>query len=397
MTKPYRPLALVCLGLVLALVLPSFIPGEAPERRRGALVGVDGDTGKPRFRVETPGPGALVVTFSAARVVVAERRGCFSADTPGAEGSTVLVGYDARTGRERWHRAGFVTDGPQTGGWAGLVPGVLPVRSPSTGERLGLDPRTGETVWSRGLETDVVRASTHDLLVTSGAGTDGARLAGLDRTTGETRWSYEVDGGREVRLVGADRDLVVALVVGPSAATFENAAEVTSSLHVISARDGRLQREIPVTASVQEKLATTAITVRGTTIVLDVGQLVAFDARTGTERWRAPGSLDPTLPAAPDVLFVLTGAGTGSPVAMTALDVATGATRWTRDLGRSSYGAANAGRTLVVFRRAAYLGLDVETGRRRWRFDTPRGAAGVTGMSAPDFYLAGGCPISIAD
>ena len=56
--------------------------------------------------------------------------------------------------------------------------------------------------------------------------------------------------------------------------------------------------------------------------------------------------------------------------------------------------------TLVQGLAAARLyfeGGDVETGRRRWRFDTPRGAAGVTGMSAPDFYLAGGCPISIAD
>jgi hypothetical protein len=38
---------------------------------------------------------------------------------------------------------------------------------------------------------------------------------------------------------------------------------------------------------------------------------------------------------------------------MSALDLATGATRWTRDLGRSSHGAASARCALVVFHRAA--------------------------------------------
>jgi outer membrane protein assembly factor BamB len=160
-------------------------------------------------------------------------------------------------------------------------------------------------------------------------------------------------GGRGIRLVGADDDLVVALVVVPSTPAFETAADVASAIHLVSARDGRLQREIPVAPTVEEKLCTTAIAVRRTTIVLDVGEIVAFDAGTGAERWRAPGSLDAALPRTSDALIVLTGAGTGSTVAMSALDLATGATRWTRDLGRSSHGAASARCALVVFHRAA--------------------------------------------
>ena len=56
------------------------------------IVAVDGATGARLFRTETEGPASLTLVFASDRIVVAERRGCFSADQPDPEGGTVLVG-----------------------------------------------------------------------------------------------------------------------------------------------------------------------------------------------------------------------------------------------------------------------------------------------------------------
>ncbi len=91
------------------------------------LVGVEGTTGHQLFRAETPGAASLHVTFASEGVVVAERLGCYRADRLNPERGTVMVGNDARTGRERWHqRAGIVAVGSGASGWAQLTPGVLP-------------------------------------------------------------------------------------------------------------------------------------------------------------------------------------------------------------------------------------------------------------------------------
>src|SRR6476646_8614865 len=134
--------------VLFAVALPLSVP--IPRLARGVLVGVDGTTGHQLFRTQTPGPASLRVTFASDGVVVAERLGCFSADQPNPEGGTVMVGYDARTGRERWHqRPGIVTVGPEAGGWARLTPGVLPDGDVATEKRMGLDPKTGEVRWSQ--------------------------------------------------------------------------------------------------------------------------------------------------------------------------------------------------------------------------------------------------------
>jgi outer membrane protein assembly factor BamB len=313
--------------------------------------------------------------------------------------STVLIGYDARTGRERWHqRAGVVAIGLESGGWAQLTPGVLPVRDVATGERMGVDPRTGKIVWSRGAETDPIRASTRDLLVTSGAGRDGDRISGVDRTTGETRWSYEVDNRRHVQLMAASGASVASFVVDPPAATYEQVPDVGVRIQIPSAATGVLQRDIPLDLTTTQKFQTAGLRLLGPTIVLDAGELVAFDNETGVETWRAPGSLDPTLPAyRSDVLLTQRGAGTGSPVAITALAPTTGRQRWVRDLGPSIYGAARTESAVVVFERDGYRAVDAKSGRRRWEREVEKGVNGVAGMTSRDFYLAGGCPVTSAD
>ena len=169
-----------------------------------------------------------------------------------------------------------------------------------------------------------IQASTADLLVTRTAGVDGDLLEGVDRTTGQPRWSYGVHGNGAARLVAASDDLIAVVVGDPSAASFEDADQVGVTLHVLSATTGQLQREIPLPLTTPQKLAMAAVEVFGTTVVLDVGELVAFDAVSGVERWRAPGRIDPALPAhtgsgGNGPILVRTGAGTGAPVSITAV------------------------------------------------------------------------------
>jgi outer membrane protein assembly factor BamB len=395
MMRMRAPRPIIVGVLLLAVAFPPVL--QSASLPHGTLVGIAGNTGRQVFRTETPGPASLLVTSISNGVVVTERRGCFSADAPDAERATVMVGYDARSGRERWHRAGLVTAGPEGGGWAQLAPGVLPVRNPATGEQIGLSPRTGETLWSRGTEAADIRASTREVLIASGPGAEGERLEGVDRANGRVRWSYDLHEGRHVQLIDADREVVAVLVVDHPAASIEGATDVDASLHLLSVRDGRLAREIPLALTVEQKLHIAGLEVRATTAVVDVGELLAFDTGSGTERWHAPGSLDPTYPPASGVLIVRSGAGIGSPVAITALDPATGRPRWTRDLGASSLGAAVAGTDLVVFGRERFQAIDLTTGRPRWRLEPGKGVAGVAGMSAADLYLAGGCPVTSAD
>jgi outer membrane protein assembly factor BamB len=388
---------------VITLALTAFFSTSAappPSERLGTLVGLDGRTGHELFRAKTDGPAVLDVVFASKGVVVVERRGCFSADLPDPDGSTVLVGYDDRTGKELWHhRAGVVAIGPGSSGWLGLTPGALPVRDVATGEQFALHPATGNVLWSRGVDPDLVRASTADMLLMTGRGIGGDRLTAVDRTTGRTRWQQELDGGRRMMLFAASADLAVVVVGGPQAGSFEEAAGRPGPIvQVLSARTGELLREIPLAVSVAQQLVMRKITIEGSTIVLDAGELLAFDASTGAERWRRPGSLSAGLPAGDGrVLLTQTGAGTGSPVSISAVDPRQGRLRWVRDLGLSIYGAAATQSTTVVVGRDRLRALDPSTGRKVWARDRPRGLVPVPGMTGRALSLVGGCPVTNAD
>jgi hypothetical protein len=166
---------------------------------------------------------------------------------------------------------------------------VLPVRDVLTEERMGLDPQTSRILWSRGAASDL---SFEPLPPTSWspapAGHDGDRLTGVDRTTGRTRWSYEVEAARRVQFVAAG-DVVAAVVVDPPAATFEQVPEVGVAIHLLSAATGELEHQAPRALTTAQKMQTHALQtvgpqITGSAVVLDVGELVAVDVHTGVER-----------------------------------------------------------------------------------------------------------------
>jgi hypothetical protein len=113
-----------------------------PRLDRGVPVGVDGTTGPQLFRTRTPDPASLRVTFASDGVVVAERLGCFNADRPNPERSTVMVRYDVDL---------VASAGTSVRGSSASVSmpaaGVAHTRSASvrdvaTEERMSLDPET---------------------------------------------------------------------------------------------------------------------------------------------------------------------------------------------------------------------------------------------------------------
>ena len=122
--------------------------------------------------------------------------------------------------------------------------------------------------------------------------------------------------------------------------------------------------------------------------------VAALDAASGAVLWRR----DLTPPAdAPDEgsggglaleggrLFVTSGFGT-----LTALDAGTGAVAWTQRLGAAATGAPTVqdGLVFAVSRDGIGWAVDVGTGRVRWQVDGIADASGVTGPAGP--AVAGG-------
>jgi outer membrane protein assembly factor BamB len=111
-------------------------------------------------------------------------------------------------------------------------------------------------------------------------------------------------------------------------------------------------------------LSTLPILVGGLIIVGDQGsELVAFDARTGEERWRTTGdgSFSGTPAAADGTLVVADAAG------ILAVDAVTGAPRWRREiLSEAPRLVIDEGIVYLGTTDGAVKGLDLATGEDRW-------------------------------
>ena len=173
------------------------------------------------------------------------------------------------------------------------------------------------------------------------------------------------------------------------------------TLHVLSATTGQLQREIPLPLTTPQKLAMTTVEVFGTTVVLDVGELVAFDAITGVERWRAPGRLDPALPAhwfgsdAPSSYGPAPGPERRSSI--TALPPRRAGNAGCATSARRSTGPPPPGRTSWSSNVTATGPSTPQDRAAPLAVDPEQGVVGVPGMTGRDLFLVGGCPLTSAD
>ncbi|GGV77947.1 hypothetical protein GCM10015535_11990 [Streptomyces gelaticus] len=118
--------------------------------------------------------------------------------------------------------------------------------------------------------------------------------------------------------------------------------------------------------------------------------VVAYDLRTGEERWRAASDVDDTYPMSDSTLYVTAGNG-GE---LRALDPATGTSRWTfAPLGDDD---VTSGAFPVLVPECVYVGLGRyvfslhhATGEERWRHELPDELGMVTALGkAPGILLA---------
>jgi outer membrane protein assembly factor BamB len=187
----------------------------------------------------------------------------------------------------------------------------------------------------------------------------------LDAATGKERW--EVQLPKPQRGTPVFEDELVFITTG-----FDGA-----EIYALQASTG----EIAWMVEEPQNPTTGAVVIDGTLYVPIGGELVAYDAATGVERWRTATGLraadDPTgpiagLPLVSEGTVYLTSNGfSGS--ATEAFGAATGAQQWIAPIGEFS-GSAPAlvdGVLLVGSDTGELVGLDAATGVESWRVTVP--------------------------
>ena len=311
-------------GGVASQVPPAISPGVAavvvcPPDGSSKVVGFDLASGAKRWDHAGPACGA-----GGSLPVLSVGGGVLAAATDAG-----LVGLDATDGHERWTAALGGVPQALTGDATGLVV------DGATGKLVGLDPATGKQRWQLdGGDGGAPPIAGSGTLVNAVPDTSGAMLVvtTYDLVTGAPRWHISLPGtDLQAALSGA---LVVLAVTGQSAAD-------------------------PATPAVA---------------------LVAFDARTGAQRWRhddAGTALGLPLvgdPSTGQVVTTIMPSNGDQPDAV-AFGPA-GQTLWKADgLVATTMGA---GLVLAIAGDgSALVALDAASGKERWRSKVPASVGGV--------------------
>jgi eukaryotic-like serine/threonine-protein kinase len=351
---------IVSAGCALLLVSGCGAGNEVEPAVRTEMVAVGAAPGRQLWR--TPLDEELIGSPAVADGLVYVYGGSYHDDPRGR-----LFALSASTGKVVWQVA---THGGQCGGAAAyhktpqVAGGVVVLRGPA-GHLSGLDARSGRERW-RVPTGDVPVASTSARVIVGvpepGSTQTPGALRALDRRTGRTLWTTRFRPG-----------------------------ELTERLDLDDAK-------APIAAATDAVVLTQV----GPNPYLPPGVsgLVALDAATGRERWRTTlgyvAQADPALSESATVVTTLRGPMTPAAYltvdpktlpapayAVDALDVATGASRWTWPVAAEDSGppvtAVWAGpRTAYFFPDGERLvAADARTGRLRWQSaplrSTPRG------------------------
>jgi outer membrane protein assembly factor BamB len=316
--------------------------------RSGRTHALDARTGRLRW-VHRTGPNAFVLAVGAGQVVVAPQYG-------------PLIGLELATGRERWRRGLAEGQGPE----AGTIAGDTLFVGTSFGAEGAVDPpvvygvdlATGATRWRTVLDpgTDLQWGAPvlagGLVLVADTLSHDGSapasHLHALDAASGRLRWAADLHAptqGFFAQRPVVDGDLVYL----PTASGMLLAVDTRSGREVWRDESG-----FPVLAGVRA----------GRVIALVNDGVVAFDAATGTRRWRTPVGT-----GAGDQWAVLHGdaALVAADGALVAVDAATGAARWRAAVGQAVGPPVAAGERVYVATRDRLVAVDRTSGRQVWR------------------------------
>ena len=208
------------------------------------------------------------------------------------------------------------------------------------------------------------------------------------------RWSAEVGTGYATPLIVGDRlyvfsrrgdnEVMSAFDAATGTMIWETPYPVAFTMNKGAARHGQGPKSTPAFAD--GKLFSIGMT----------GVITAYDAKAGKELWRKPGSellpMFTTHAFSPVVdgglvIFHPGGHDTG---AITALDVNTGAAKWSWDGDAPGYGSPivvdlGGTRQLIALTKAKLVGLDVRTGALLW--ERPFVSSNFTNSATP--ILAG--------
>ncbi|MGB8861182.1 MAG: PQQ-binding-like beta-propeller repeat protein [Ilumatobacteraceae bacterium] len=228
-------------------------------------------------------------------------------------GGRSLVALDTRTGEEQWRTdlgqafARFPS-GPFPGDEVAVV--VLEGLGSDTAEIIGLDPATGETIWTTS-GTNGGYATNDDVVVGGGSVTTA-----FDRATGEQRWSVAVQGGFSGGFPSSpviSDDMVFIATVALDLQSGEERWRTAGSPPGVP---GGVEDGILVWSGQDDPTS-------------------GVDVATGEILWTQPGhsTYDDVVAIGDGAVYVFgVDDGAGESTA-TAYDVATGETRWSRGLG----------------------------------------------------------------
>ncbi len=312
-------------------VLPSVAYGDGMVYASGgfdtiAFYGLDARTGKVvwnRQNLEDNGPTAPV--YERGEVIF------------NTESCTLFV-LDGRTGKTRWKK----WLGDPTLAQAALAQGLIYASWPAGGkQRIGaLSLRNGRTVWSRGINGELLTTPVTDgksLYATTIRGT----VYRFDGRSGRRRWASSIRAS-SAPWIGRDR-LYVSRVIGRGKARRE--AQVTLDvasgelLEQLRIAPARYAADVPRDLSSWPKVwafeGSRPMLLGGRLVDTMGGEVVAMDPADGRPLWRRKrDGAGRTRTFAPPILAgsQVIVAGYGGEVY--ALDVDTGMTVWAYDLGR---------------------------------------------------------------
>lgn len=276
-----------------------------------------------------------------------------SGDVSTAEGPS-LVALDTQTGTEQWRTdlgPGFlrVPSGPFPGGEVAVV--VLAVDGDNV-EIVGLDAATGQTIWTASGTSGGYAADA------DGVVGGGSAIVALDRATGEQRWSVAQQGGYDNPVI-ADDLVVISTESGAVALDLQTGAERWRAASQLPGVPGGVVDGTLVWGGQDDPTS-------------------GIDLATGEVLWTQPGrtTYDDVFAIGNGAVFVfgIDEDGSGESTA-TAYEVATGETRWRRNLG-PQFGPwpYSANDDVVVAVDPNVMVLSTGDGSERW--STP--AAGAT-------------------
>jgi outer membrane protein assembly factor BamB/predicted phosphodiesterase len=272
--------------------------------------------------------------------------------------------------------------------WAGTVGGNIMHAAPAfangmvfvsatdlgdgdSGGVVAFDLATGATRWRVATSVPVRGAPAVANGVVAIGQLDGTVL-GLDINTGEQRWRYELGAGlppEAASLFASPTADDGDFIVGNQRHLAALASDVGSAVWTADPVPGGAYSQSLAAVAVGDGIAVGVFH-------RELGGVIAWDRATGAELWRARGALATAINATPviggDTVYIVNGM-----TEVYALDLLTGATRWSTkldpqgfDWGNATVGApALANDILVVpVMYRDLVALDAKTGAELWRF-----------------------------